>query len=484
MSLVAAARERLNRVLPQQGFGRGVAVLAGGTAFGQALTVLAAPFLTRLYGPADFGVLAVYTSMVGIVGGLAALSYHQAIPLPETDREAAPVLLVALAATVCVAGIAGAAVYFGGGPLVRLLDAPALGPFLWMVPLGVLGLAAYETLTQWAVRTRSFTAIARTSVGRGAAQVAAQLGLGLAGAGPVGLLAGQLLGQWVGGGSLARGAAKRNWADLRSATTDGLRQAATRYRCFPQYTAPAVLLNTLGMDAPPLLLAYYFGGTVTGLYALGVRVLMMPVTLVAKSASQVFFASAPQFHREGRLGAEVEKLFGRMLRLALAPTIIIAVAAPSIFAVIFGEEWCEAGVYVRWLSPWLLLMFVAFALAPLVSVLERQRTGLFFQSALAVVRVGSLIVGGLLGKASIAIALFGIASSICWLVYLIWLLTVSEAPLVEAAKLLLSNIITTVPFIVPVAACVAFGMTHPVICCVAAVSGVSSVVLGRFKSTE
>ena len=59
---------RVRALLPAGSFGRGVAVLAGGTAFGQALAIIASPILTRLYGPEDFGVLAVYTSIIGIAG--------------------------------------------------------------------------------------------------------------------------------------------------------------------------------------------------------------------------------------------------------------------------------------------------------------------------------------------------------------------------------------------------------------------------------
>ena len=39
-------------------FASDVLTLAGGTTFAQILTILAAPVLTRLYGPEDFGVWA------------------------------------------------------------------------------------------------------------------------------------------------------------------------------------------------------------------------------------------------------------------------------------------------------------------------------------------------------------------------------------------------------------------------------------------
>lgn len=66
-------------------------VLVGGTTGAQLLAVLAAPLLTRLYTPEDFGLLAVYASLLGLIAVIASLRYELAIPLPTDDTEAAAV---------------------------------------------------------------------------------------------------------------------------------------------------------------------------------------------------------------------------------------------------------------------------------------------------------------------------------------------------------------------------------------------------------
>jgi O-antigen/teichoic acid export membrane protein len=441
-------------VLPTGEFNRGVTVLAGGTAIGQAIAILASPVLTRLYGPADFGVVAVYTSIVGIVGALAAFSYHQAIPLLEDDAEAAQALGVSMISTLVTTVMMAVVLAVVGGRFAVLLEAPALVPYLWMIPLGVMGLSSYEVLTQWAVRNKTFSAIAGTGVAKGITQAGTQLGLGVGGLAPFGLLFGQLIGQWTGSGSLLRQAIKDSRAALQTITPAGMRAAASRWQRFPRYTTPSVLVNVVGINAPPLLLSYYFGGAVTGLYALGSRVVMMPVSLVAKSVSQVFVASAPSYLREGRLGQEVELLFGRMLRLALAPVAILAIAAPAMFSVIFGAEWREAGAYVRWLSPWLLIVFVGFPLAPLVSVLERQKAGLVFQGSLTIMRVAALVAGGIIDHALIAVALFGAASGVCWAVFLLWLLRAGGSSFLAASRLFVDELLRSLVLLAPVAICV------------------------------
>jgi hypothetical protein len=73
----------------RSGFLGNVAVLAGGTALGQAINVLASPILTRLYRPEEVGLLGLYTAFIGIASVGAALRYETAIVSARSAREAA-----------------------------------------------------------------------------------------------------------------------------------------------------------------------------------------------------------------------------------------------------------------------------------------------------------------------------------------------------------------------------------------------------------
>ena len=47
---------------------RGITSIVAGSIAGQGLVILSYPLLTRLYDPAEFGLLTVFTSLVGILG--------------------------------------------------------------------------------------------------------------------------------------------------------------------------------------------------------------------------------------------------------------------------------------------------------------------------------------------------------------------------------------------------------------------------------
>ncbi|HWI00874.1 MAG TPA: hypothetical protein VNT27_11125, partial [Propionibacteriaceae bacterium] len=75
---------------------RGIASILGGSVAGQGVVVLSYPLLTRLYEPAEFGLLTVFTSTVTLLAVLSTAALDGAIPLPVDDRDAAAVAWAAL----------------------------------------------------------------------------------------------------------------------------------------------------------------------------------------------------------------------------------------------------------------------------------------------------------------------------------------------------------------------------------------------------
>ena len=73
---------------------RRLALLSGGTLLGQLLLVLVSPLLTRLYVPAEFGVLAVFMSLNGILGGIASLRYEHGVIAARDEADAVDMVWV------------------------------------------------------------------------------------------------------------------------------------------------------------------------------------------------------------------------------------------------------------------------------------------------------------------------------------------------------------------------------------------------------
>ena len=125
-------KNRIHRLLPKNNFARGVSVLVGGTAGAQLVVLLAAPLLTRLYSPEDFGILAVYVGILSLLSVIASFKYELAIPLPEHENEVVAVTLLSFFLVLVIATLSGLLVIFAGESLAELLKVPALADYLWL----------------------------------------------------------------------------------------------------------------------------------------------------------------------------------------------------------------------------------------------------------------------------------------------------------------------------------------------------------------
>ena len=409
-------KSALGALLPKNAFARGVSVLVGGTAGAQLLAVLAAPLLTRLFTPEDFGLLAVFAGMLALFSVVSSLRYELAIPLPQDDIEAANVVTLCMLVVVASALICGVFVALLATPVANALGVPLLTNYLWLLPLGVLVAGGYNALNYWAVRTKQFGTVARTRISQSLGMLAVQVATYKLGG--LALLIGQVAGQGAGTLSLVRAA----WASpaFRQVTWQGVWQVAVRYKRFPIFSTWEGLSNSAGVQLPPLLFAALFSPAAAGLYTLANRVLSLPMSLVGNAIGQVFFANAANAHREGKLGPLVAQLHGKLAHIGLPPALLLMLLGPDLFALIFGETWRQAGEFARWMAPWLYLVFVSSPLSTLFAVTEKLPQGLAFQIILLLSRVGAIAVGASLGDLMLTVMLFTSVSALCWLGFLFW----------------------------------------------------------------
>jgi O-antigen/teichoic acid export membrane protein len=221
-------------------------------------------------------------------------------------------------------------------------------PVLWLLPCGFLAAGIFQILNYWSVRYKAYAGLAQANVARSATEAVTQIGMGAAAAGPVGLLLGVVGGYVVAACFQLKLTFRRDWGRLRSVNRRGMYLVARRFRSYPTFAAPASFLNNAGLRTPPLILAACYGPIVVGWFALSQRVLGLPMRLVGKSISDVYFGEAAQCIRErpGDLLGMLYRSAGR-LTVAAGPLLVFAVVAPTVFDTVFGSEWRAAGEYCR-----------------------------------------------------------------------------------------------------------------------------------------
>ncbi|MEO6959657.1 MAG: oligosaccharide flippase family protein, partial [Burkholderiaceae bacterium] len=217
-NLITGLLTIIRRCLPKNQFARSVSVLAGGTAASQLLGLCAAPIVTRLFSPEDFGLLAVYGGLLGLFTVIASLRYELAILLPEDDQEAANIATLSLLIVVAISVLSILMALLGHVSISRLLGVPILSHYFWLLPFGVLLVGIYQVFGFWALRTKNFTAMSGTRLKQSLTSIIIQiLGYKL---GPVALLIGHAAGQGMGGFSLGKAAMR--YSQFRHVSLSGM----------------------------------------------------------------------------------------------------------------------------------------------------------------------------------------------------------------------------------------------------------------------
>lgn len=407
---------------------RSATVLSTATVVSQALLVLAAPVLTRLYSPESFGQAAVYASLVAIITSFAALGFERAIPLAQNSGDARGLLRISLLSAVAVSLLAGIGLVFFGSALFRSNEGDAL-LLSSLVPLGVLTLSVFLILASWATRLKRFPSVALGTVSQSGGTTGVGVALGFANLGSVGLVAGQLVGQAVGVGVLTRGSFRPGTQDENHAPRSAMLSIFRRYRRYPLLVAPTNLMNTAGLLLAPILFSVLVSPVVAGLYALANRVLLLPATVVSRAVARVYISEAREANEAERLSTLTAATFGALCRAGVVPVLFIAVFAQPTFSFVFGDEWSQAGDVAAYLAPWTLLVFFVQPLSQTVLVLDRQGTNLLFQGALLVSRVFAIYFGARLGSAAGAVLAFAAVSFVGMAFYLGFILRISKVPI-------------------------------------------------------
>ncbi|HEU5048439.1 MAG TPA: oligosaccharide flippase family protein [Rickettsiales bacterium] len=385
--------------LKRDDFARNVLVMFTGTALGQFCSVLLSPLLTRIYSPEMFGVLGVFTAVVGILSTVATLRYEMALPLVRTQTDAANLLAVCIAALVITVTTAAAVV---GGISIAGAAASVFGvvaPYRWFMPLGLLCIGAYNVLLYYATRQHDFRVIARTKLYQGGVGPVSQIVLGLMGAGIGGLVTGSILGQSAGIGYMTSRLLVAPRA-LAGASMAGMGAIAKRFRHFFLVSSWAGIIEEAGNGYLLLMvMPVLYSSTAVGFIFLTDRIIGRPLLLISTSILQVYVGDVSRSIATdpGAVRRRFLQMAGQQFVIVAGWLLLVNVVAPYVIPLVFGEAWAGTVPYLRVLSIAYLPRMVLHAITHTLQVLEKQMLSALWEAGRLIALIGAFFISYRLG---------------------------------------------------------------------------------------
>ncbi len=372
----------LKRIFTKGTFASNVAVLGSGTALGQLSLILMAPILTRLYGPEHFGNLQFILSLGLILASMATLKYDLAIPLPKVRAQAFGLLKISsfIATTISVLLFILTIVLFEYGSGWEKLD--RLGTLILFIPLIVFSEAGMSILGLWAMRESEYSSTAVSRSVSGSTIGASQIVLFFSGMTVnFGLILGQIIGQIFGLLTLFVLLFRKGKLSIQEKLTQTeMRQLVSNYRAFPLFSSWNSIFNTLARNMPALFLVLYFPIDKVGFFALGMRLVNLPLNLIGNSIGQVFYQHISKHARAGVSSFDFFKMTVLKLFLIITPPMsLIYFGGETIFALLLGDSWSEAGQIASLLVPFFLVRFIASPMSSVFAVYKKQHIVLSWQ---------------------------------------------------------------------------------------------------------
>ncbi|NLN99062.1 MAG: oligosaccharide flippase family protein [Bacteroidales bacterium] len=401
---------------------RNISKVSIGVLIAQSLSILAAPILTRLYSPAEFGIFSVYVSVVLTIEVCACLRYEMTIVLAEKESNARCLFwlssVIMTMASILV-GVVVIAVYFITKneiiPLIKWND------LFLLMPLSVFAISMVNVISLWCTRKKFFSIFAFIQAGLVIINNLLSILAGhyIAGEGRF-LVYSQLASYVI---IMILSGLYIFYKDKSLLLFPSWRKLISlfiEYKRMALYNTPASIINIFSQRLPAYTFPISYGLPSVGYYDLVYRILKLPSQVVGNAIRNVFFQKASEdFKRSATFACSLQNNVNALVRISAFPFFIFGALSIWLFPILFGKEWADSGWYVLALLPWLMSSFIVVPISSAVSITAQDKAFFRLQIICFVTRIMVIIIGiALFSSPLITILCFSIVGCIFQLLIL------------------------------------------------------------------
>jgi len=313
------------------------------------------------------------------------------MPLPRTSAIAANLLVASLCLLALTTTTLAGLVLLLSDMLFYLAGTKEVAQYSELIVIGFLCFGLAEIFRMWATREKHFREISLAAQCGAFSGAGAKMALGMIALKPSGLIIGQTIISAVEAGFLFLRSGKSFVEHMQKLSRRNMIRCLWHYRGYPIYRVPADFLLAFASQAPLVFIASLYHTEIAGQVGLAFMAIALPVTLISTNLGKAYYGEIAKMPKGRRVALrDLTESFARKLFFFSVPIcLLLAASGPSLFPLLFGDEWDLAGEIVRILALYLPLQIMASPLSNAYNYLNLQNIFLY-QNLVRAIAVGGV----------------------------------------------------------------------------------------------
>lgn len=437
-------KEKIQTMMKSQML-RNVTKISSGTILGQAISIVTLPIFTRLYGATVIGYWTLFTSVAVIVNAFSDLGLSNAIMMDDEGEQSEKLFSVITTISFIISLIVGVG-YF----VIKSVtpDPSGLHPLFYSIVLFVLIFTQQQVNVcyNWLNKKKQYNILMKNPIINNVSVAVIAIPLGLMGFTKYGYYIGLVLGQVFTLFHMRR-YLPRIFFDFKFRDHfDVIRSHLT----YVKFQMPTYLVAQVKNQAPVFFIRSFFGVEILGYYSVCMRVLNIPVNLLASSIGKVYYQTAAEMKKKGQeVGDFTFRNIKRAMYVAIAPMVVIMSFGDIVCTLFLGNDYVITGNLSRIIVFMTFFQFLMMATQGITIVLEKQQYALIS----GIVQIIGYVVGLSIGKyvfssLYIAVALTTVVFCVIQIIYFSKLFKIADV----SVALYLKHVFSTLGLIIVITA--------------------------------
>jgi lipopolysaccharide exporter len=326
---------------------KNILYLLTGSGLSQIIPILSMPFLSRVYTHFDFALFSFILSCNSPLSTISSGKYDMTIVLAKNEKEALNILYLSYITCIILAILISILTWVSKEWVSIAFNVQDFKNIWYFIPLFFILQGLFSTNLFWLQRQKKFKLISKNKVIQMSAISIVSAIIGKWNIINNGLCWGYLIG----------------WAIITFVSLFQviyiiekpfdlniklIKEAAIKFKKFPLYNMFPSLLNNLTISIPIFIVLNQFSENEVGLFSFIRPIIMLPISILTGTLSQVYFQRISQAVREGNT---IKKEYNVIITVLLITSIFyisfVVIYGNDLIIFAFGEKWAKSSSYAK-----------------------------------------------------------------------------------------------------------------------------------------